>query len=59
MENLALHTMYNDNINLGGDQSLERQNLERPVFRNVEIANTKIKKDELFDNFIFKLFFIS
>ena len=32
---------------LGGSQNLERRNVERP----------KIKKNELFDNFIFKLFF--
>ena len=30
---------------------------ERPVFRNFKIANIKIKEDELFDNFIFELFF--
>ena len=41
----------------GGDQNLERRNVEQPVFRNLEIANIEIKKDELFDNFIFKLFF--
>ena len=35
---------------------LERRNVERPVFRNFEIANIKIKKDELFDNVIFELF---
>ena len=38
-------------------QNLERRNVERPVFRNFEIANIKIKKDELFDNFIFEVFF--
>ena len=41
----------------GGDQNLEQRNVERPVFRNFEISNIKIKKDELFDNFIFELFF--
>ena len=41
----------------GGGQNLELWNLERPVFRNFETANIKIKKDEEFDNFIFKLFF--
>ena len=40
------------NVNLGGDQ-----NLEPPVFRNFEIANIKIKKHELFYNFIFEFFF--
>ena len=43
---------------MGGGQNLERQNVERPVFRNFEIANIKVKKDELFDNFIFEFFFI-
>ena len=41
----------------GGGQNLERRNVELPVFRNSEIANIKIKKDEFFDNFIFELFF--
>ena len=42
---------------MGGGQNLERRNVERPVFRNFEIANIRITKDQLFDNFIFKLFF--
>ena len=42
----------------GGGKKLKRRNVERPVFRNFETANTKIKKDELFDNFIFELFFL-
>ena len=42
---------------LGGSQNLKRRYVERLVFRNFEIGNTKIKKDELFDNFIFELFF--
>ena len=41
----------------GGGQNLERRNVERPLFRNFEITNIKIKKDELFHNFIFELFF--
>ena len=45
-------------IILGAGQNLERRDVEQPVFRNFEIANIKIKKDELFDNFIFDLFFI-
>ena len=40
---------------LGGGQILERRNVERPVFRNFEITNIKIKKDKLFDYFIFEL----
>ena len=42
---------------LGEGQYLERGNVERHVFLSFEIANIKIKKDELFDNFISKLFF--
>ena len=42
---------------LGGGQNLERRNVGRPVFRNFEIANIKMKKNELFDNFIFEFFF--
>ena len=37
----------------GGDQ-----NLEQPVLRSFATANNKIKKDGLFDNFIFELFFL-
>ena len=36
----------------GGGQNLKRQNLERAILRNFKIANIKITKDELFDNFI-------
>ena len=43
---------------MGGDQNLERRNVERPAFQNFEIANIKIKKDELLDNFILDFFFI-
>ena len=43
---------------MGGGQNLERRNVERPVFRDFEIANIKMKKNELFDNFIFELFTI-
>ena len=42
---------------MGEGQNMEWRNVERPVFRNFEIANTEIKKDELFDNFIFDFFF--
>ena len=41
----------------GGGQNLERQNVERPIFRNFKIANIKITKDEIFDNFTFKFNF--
>ena len=42
---------------LGGDQNLERRNVKRPIFRNLKIANIKITKDELLDNFIFEFNF--
>ena len=41
----------------GGGQILEIRIAEPPIFRNFKIANIKITKDELFDNFIFELFF--
>ena len=41
---------------LGGDQNLDRRDVERAVFRNFEIANIKIKKHESLDYFIFELF---
>ena len=40
-----------------GGQNLERRNVERPIFRNLKMANIKITKDELFDNFIFEFNF--
>ena len=46
---------------MGGGQNLERRNVERPIFRNFKIANIKITKEQLFDNFIFEfniLFFL-
>ena len=42
---------------MGGGQTLERRNVERPIFRNFKIANIKIMKDVLFDNFIFEFNF--
>ena len=42
---------------MNNDQNWKRQNVERPVFRNFEIANIKIKEDEFFDNFISEIFF--
>ena len=41
----------------GGGQNLERPNVERQIFRNFEITNIKITKDELFDSFIFEFIF--
>ena len=41
----------------GGGQNLERRNVEGSIFRNSKIANIKITKDELNDNFIFEFFF--
>ena len=40
----------------GGGQNLERRNVKRLIFRNFEITNIKMKKNELFDPFIFELF---
>ena len=42
---------------LGGGQHLERPNIERPIFRNFEISNIKIAKNELFDYFIYEFVF--
>ena len=42
-------------ILLGGGQNLERRNVERPIFRNFKITNIKITKDELLDNFSFRI----
>ena len=42
---------------LRGGQNLERRNVERPIFRNLKIANIKITKDKLCDNFIFEFNF--
>ena len=39
----------------GRGQNLERRNVERPIFRNFQIANIKITKDESFENFIFQI----
>ena len=41
----------------GGGQNLERWNVERPITWNFKITNTKIRKDELLDSFIFELIF--
>ena len=42
---------------MDGDQNLEGRNVQRPVFQNFELANIKIKKDELFYDFIFEFLF--
>ena len=45
-------------IEFGGEgQNLERRDIEGLIFRNFKIANIKIKKDKLFDSFIFKFIF--
>ena len=43
---------------MGGVQNLEWSNVERPIFRNFEITNIKIAKDQLFDHFIYEFIFI-
>ena len=40
-----------------GGQNLERRNIEQSTFQNVEIANIKMTKDELFDSFIVEFTF--
>ena len=45
-------------IRMGGSQCLEQSNVERPIFRNCEISNIKITKDELFDFLFSNLLFI-
>ena len=42
---------------MSGSQNWEGRNVDRPIFRNFQIANIKITKDELFDNFIFEFIF--
>ena len=37
---------------MGGGQNLKRRNVDRLVFRNFEIANIQIKKDELSDHLL-------
>ena len=46
--------MWLDINYMGEGQNLERRNVERRMFRNFKIANIKITKDELLNNFIFK-----
>ena len=41
----------------GGSQNFERRNVERLTFRNFNIANIKITKDDLFDSFIIEFIF--
>ena len=41
----------------GGGQNLERRNVERSIFQNFKIANSKMTKDELFDIFIVEFVF--
>ena len=55
MEVISITHYFFDKV--GGGQNFERRNVEQPVFRNFKIANIKIQKGELFDNFIFELFF--
>ena len=38
----------------GGGQNFERRNVERPIFRQFETSNIKIKKVELFNFSIFE-----
>ena len=40
------------------NDEMEWRNLERSIFRNFKIANTKMPKDELFDSFIIEFIFL-
>ena len=42
---------------MGGVQNFEWSNVERPIFRNFKITNTKAAKDESFDYFIYEFIF--
>ena len=44
--------------NWGGDQHLGQPNVERTIFRNLEISNIKRTKDELLNFFIFEFVFL-
>ena len=37
---------------------MERRNVQQPIFRNFTIANIKMTKDEVFDNFIIEFNFL-
>ena len=56
-KSLSLLEFYSDWLKTAGGRNLEQWNVERPIFRNFKIANIKITKDELFDNFIFEFNF--
>ena len=50
-----LNESTNESDGMGSESKfLKRRNVEQPIFQNFKIANIKIMKDELFDNFIFK-----
>ena len=42
-----------DSEKSGGVQNLERPHVETTIFRNFEISNIRITKDEIFDFFLF------
>ena len=41
---------------VGGEMLNEQINLERPIFRNLKIANVKSYEVQLFDFFIYEIF---
>ena len=55
-DDLSFRNWFNGYL-AGGSQNLKRRNVERPMFRNFKIANTKMTIDRLFDNFIIEFFF--
>ena len=50
----GLSVAFYTNFILGGGQTFEQPNVERPIFRNFEIPNIKKTKVELFD-FLFSV----
>ena len=48
---------YNETLLYLPRITLSKRNVERPIFRNFEIANIKITNDELIDSFIFEFIF--
>ena len=46
-----------DSEKSGGVQNLERPHVETTIFRNFEISNIRITKDEIFDFFYFLIDF--
>ena len=46
---------YNE---MDGGRNLKQPNVEQPIVRNFEISNIKRTKDELYDFFYFRIYFL-